>query len=125
MGRLDGGSCGFPFAADRRIRFVPVPASAPARRDPSGVSLTSAGLKLNVFERILLRDGVSGEAAVFYVKIDRFSDICESLIAGIPLRDTARKYRHRNDIPAVCFLFENNRILHFVRTPSRYESTGF
>src|SRR5215471_18349619 len=63
------------------------------------------------------RNRIAGCAAVLDVKLNGFTDVGQRLRAGIALADASRQRRHAYDISPIFFLFQNDRIPHWLVLP--------
>ncbi len=66
----------------------------------------------NVFKRIHFGNRITRQAAILDVKFNCFTDVCQGLLPAIPLGDTSRQYRDRDDKTAIGFAFQYNCVFH-------------
>ena len=70
------------------------------------------GLDFNEFLASLCRDRIAGVTAILQVKLNGLSNICQGLRAIVALGYTARQRWDAGNVPAVFFLFQNDRVAH-------------
>ena len=58
------------------------------------------------------RNWIASIAAVLNVKLDGFPDVIQRLGAGIALADASRQRWHADNISAIIFPFQNDRVTH-------------
>ena len=66
----------------------------------------------NVFKRILFGNRITRQAAILDVKLHCFTDVCQGLLPAIPLGDTSRQYRDRDDKTAIGLPCQDNCVFH-------------
>src|ERR1700722_16741695 len=64
------------------------------------------------FSARLGRNWIASIAAILDIKLDGLPDVVQRLVASITLADTSRQRRHADNVSAILFLLQNDRIAH-------------